>query len=80
MYQSEKFPTTCKISPIKKKVACGVGNQGTQRKCWFLFLFFFTGLIAVAIVIMQSSWWEAAPAIADAVLLCDFVNVICQFW
>jgi hypothetical protein len=45
-----------------------------------LFLFFFTGLIAVAIVIMQSSWWEAAPAIADAVLLCDFVNVICQFW
>ncbi len=41
-------------------------------------LFFFTGLIAIAI--MQSSWWEAAAAVADAVLLRDFVNVICQFW
>ncbi len=25
------------ISPIKEKVASGIGNQGTQRKGWFLF-------------------------------------------
>jgi hypothetical protein len=47
-----------KFRQLKKKVACGVGNQGTQRKCWFLFMFFFTGLIAIAIAIaiMQSFW------------------------